>query len=65
MTNLTKDQIKGLMLSQLELIRDIAEGLQECVERDDFSVSTLMGIEELSDRVNNVDDLFTEWEDAK
>lgn len=65
MTKLTKDQIKAYMLEQLEFISGITEGLQECIERDDFSVSTLMWIEELSDRVRDVDELFTDWEDAK
>ncbi len=62
---MTKARAKEAILEHLMYIADIANGLHDDIEYDDFSVMTLEAIEELSDRIYRVDELFTEWEDAK
>jgi len=62
---MTKARAKAAMLEHLMYIADIANGLHDDIEDDDFSLVTFDGIEELSDRIHQVDELFTEWEDAK
>lgn len=60
----TKEQLCQQMREQLNFISEIADGMQDDLERGD-NMGVVLGIEELQARIESVDKKFEKYEDAE
>lgn len=60
----TKEQLRQQMREQLNFISEIADGMQDDLERGD-NMGVVLGIEELQARIESVDKKFEKYEDAE
>ena len=60
----TKEQLRQRMCEQLNFISEIADGIQDDLERGD-NKGVVLGIEELQARIESVEKKFEQYEDAE
>lgn len=60
----TKEQLRQQMREQLNFISEIADGMQDDLERGD-NMGVVLGIEELQARIESIDKKFEKYEDAE
>ena len=60
----TKEQLRQQMREQLNFISEIADGMQDDLERGD-NMGVVLGIEELQARIESVEKKFEQYEDAE
>ena len=60
----TKEQLRQRMCEQLKFISEIADGMQDDLERGD-NMGVVLGIEELQARIESVEKKFEQHEDAE
>ena len=60
----TKEQLRQRMCEQLNFISEIADGMQDSLERGD-NMGVVLGIEELQARIESVEKKFEQYEDAE
>ena len=60
----TKEQLRQQLREQLNFISEIADGMQDDLERGD-NMGVVLGIEELQVRIESVDKKFEKYEDAE
>ncbi len=60
----TKEQLRQRMCEQLNFISEIADGMQDDLERGD-NMGVVLGIEELQARIESVEKKFEQYEDAE
>nr|DAW58143.1 MAG TPA: hypothetical protein [Caudoviricetes sp.] len=60
----TKEQLRQQMCEQLNFISEIADSMQDSLERGD-NMGVVLGIEELQARIESVEKKFEQYEDAE
>lgn len=60
----TKEQLRQRMCEQLNFISEIADCMQDDLERGD-NMGVVLGIEELQARIESVEKKFEQYEDAE
>ncbi len=60
----TKEQLRQRMCKQLNFISEIADGMQDDLERGD-NMGVVLGTEELRWRIESVEKKFEQYEDAE